>query len=111
VPVIDQFNWHFPGGPVSGTRCDVAIGHREVALPLGIAGVGFRQPLADGEVGLIGFERAYKLALRLLNLGDPVVAHREIALPARVAGAGFCQPNESGEAVPIGFQPAGKVAL
>ena len=80
-------------------------------LPAGVAGIGLRQPLGDGEAVAIGLQRSRKVALRHLHVADLVVRHRQIALPAGVAGIGLRQPLPDGEAVAIGFQRSRKVAL
>ncbi len=41
---------------------ELAKAHREIALPAGIAGIGFREALGNGEAILIGFQRAGKIA-------------------------------------------------
>jgi fructose/tagatose bisphosphate aldolase len=43
------------------------LAHREIALPAGIVGVGFGQPLHNGEAVGIGFERGFKIALRHMH--------------------------------------------
>ena len=89
---------------------EVGKADREIVRPDRVVGAGFRQPLGNDEIGLIGFQRAGKVALRNLHVADPVVAHRQIALPARIAWLGFRQPLSEGEAVGIGFQRAGNVS-
>ena len=55
-------------------------------LPAGIAGIGVRQPLYDGEAVAVGLKRAGKVALRHQRVADFHVRNREIELPARVGG-------------------------
>jgi hypothetical protein len=57
----------------------------------GIARIGLRQRLQDGEAVAIGFQRSCKVTLRLLHVADPSVRHRQIILPAGVARIGLRQ--------------------
>src|SRR5262245_1109102 len=52
---------------------ELCVADREIALPAGIAGVGFGQTLCNGEAVGIGFERGGKIALRLLHTADRLV--------------------------------------
>src|SRR5262249_61592296 len=72
---------------------------RMTALPARIAGIGFRQPLIDGEAVAVRCERARKVALCLLHTADLPVAHRRTELPARITGIRFRHPIRDGSAV------------
>ena len=52
---------------------DLVVRYRQVALPSGVAGVGLRQALPDGETRLIGGQRGGQSALRHLHVADLVV--------------------------------------
>jgi hypothetical protein len=84
---------------------------REIALPLRVGGVGFREALDDGAAVLVGFQRPGKINLCLLHVANLSVGVREITLPARIPGVGFRQPLGDGEAVLVGFQRGGKIVL
>ena len=71
---------------------DLVVQHRQIALPVGVAGIGLRQPLHDGEAVAVGLQRTRKVTLRHLHVADLVVQHRQIVLPAGVAGIGLRQP-------------------
>ena len=58
----------------------------EVALPLGVAGVGGGELVGDVLGGGVGLERAWQVALGLAHVAEPVPADREVALPLGVAG-------------------------
>ena len=45
----------------------LGIADCKVALPAGVAEIGLRQPLSDGEAVAVGLERAGKVALRHLH--------------------------------------------
>ena len=77
----------------------------------GIAGIGFRQPVGNGETVAVGLERAGKIPPELLHVADLDVRHQQIALPTGIAGIGFRQPVGNGEIVAIGRERARKVAL
>jgi hypothetical protein len=59
---------------------------RQIALPAGVAGIGFRQPVNDGETVLVRRECRRKVTLRLLHVADLVQRHRQIVLRGGVAG-------------------------
>jgi hypothetical protein len=59
----------------------LALGHRQVALPTGIAQVLLGQPPADGEVLGVCCLRRRQLALGLQHVAHPAVGHRKVALP------------------------------
>ena len=68
---------------------DLAVRHRQIALPAGVAGIGLSPAGRDGEAVAVGLERAGKVALRHLHVADLVVRHRQIALVVgalRIAG-------------------------
>jgi hypothetical protein len=64
---------------------------RKVALPAGVARVGFGQMLGNRERGLVAGQRRRQIVLRLLHVADLVVRDRQVALPAGVARVGFGQ--------------------
>jgi len=72
---------------------ELSVRDREVALPDGIARVGFRQTLGNRQRGLIAGERRHQVALRHLHIADLVVRDREIALPAGIARVRFRQTS------------------
>ena len=54
-------------GLVSGLlkyKPDLLVGHRQIALPAGVAGIGPGEPLGDGEAVLVGLQRLRQVALR-----------------------------------------------
>ena len=65
---------------------DLVVRHRQIALPAGVAGIGLRQPLSDGEAVAVGLERAGKVALRHLHIANLLVRHRQLALEVRASG-------------------------
>ena len=71
---------------------DPIVRDREVALPPGIASIGFGQPLTDRERGLVAGQRRRQVALRHLHVADLIVRDREVALPPGIARIGFGQP-------------------
>src|SRR5271170_4183624 len=77
------------------------VAYRKIALPAGVAGIGFRQSAGNREVVAVGFEPTGKVALRHLHIADLLVPNRQIALPAGVAGIGFRQLLGYGEAVAV----------
>jgi hypothetical protein len=89
-PTPMRNGWRVTRTMPSGGRhaANIVVADREIALPLGIAGVGFGQALGNGEAVGIGFQRGFEIALRDLHAADIVVADREIALPARIAYPG-----------------------
>jgi hypothetical protein len=68
---------------------NLIVGHREIALPARIAGVGFRVAGDNVSFGLVGLQRGAEIPLLHLNVADPFVADPEIILPFGIAGAGF----------------------
>ena len=72
-----------------------------ITLPAGVAGIGFRQPVGNGEIGAIGRECAGKIALMLLRGANLVVRNRQIALPAGIAGIGLRQQVSDVQSVPV----------
>jgi hypothetical protein len=89
------------------TSADAAKRRRQSALPAGVAGIGLRQTLGDGEAVAAGLERAGKGALRRLHVANFLIKRRQIALPAGVAGivaaasASHTLPTFSNAALPI----------
>jgi hypothetical protein len=81
------------------------------ALPAGVAGVGFRQPVDDLEALAKRLQRAGEVGLLPLHVANLDMRNIEIALPSRVAGIGFPQPVSDREALTIGGQRPGEVAL
>jgi hypothetical protein len=73
----------------------------EVALGLGVAGVGLRQPLRDGQIvpvelfGLLGVPDGPA------QVPELVVGDAQVALGFGVAGVGLRQPLRDGQAVPV----------
>ena len=63
----------------------------EVALPLGVVGVGLGQAFGDGEGGLEGVERVGELALGHEHVADLAMRDGEVALPLGVVGVGLGQ--------------------
>jgi hypothetical protein len=55
---------------------DPFVTDAKIKLPLGVARIGFRQPLCNGEAIAVGLERAGEIALRDLHVADLVVGHR-----------------------------------
>ena len=49
---------------------DPVVRHRQVALPVRIAGIGLCQAVGDGEIRLIGGQRSGQIALRHLHVAD-----------------------------------------
>ena len=60
---------------------DALVHDREIALPLRVPGIGFREAFGYGEAVIIGSQRGFKIALRLLHDAELVIGHGEIALP------------------------------
>ena len=65
------------------------IGHRQIALPSGIAGIGLGETVSDREAVAVVFERLGQIALRLEHAAYLVIGHRQIALPSGIAGIGL----------------------
>ena len=65
--------------------------------------VGLRQPLGNRQRRVEALQCLSQLALRHLNVADPVVRHRQIALPSRTGRVG---PNQ-----PLGNRPRRAEAL
>ena len=71
---------------------DLAVGHREIALPARIAGVGLGQALPNGEAVAEGFQRLRRDCPAPTSTSPTLlVGDREIALPAGIAGVGLGQ--------------------
>ena len=70
---------------------DLVVGDGEIALPVGIAGVGLGQAVGDGEAVPVGFQRLGEIALRRQHVADLLVGDGEIALPAGIGGVGLGQ--------------------
>src|SRR5262249_40576000 len=65
-------------------ECDCKFGVRvsDITLPLGVAGIGLRQPLSDGEAVTIGFQRPRKVAFRFQCATNADLEVRKITLPS-----------------------------
>jgi hypothetical protein len=70
---------------------DLVMRGRQVALPPGIARVGFGQTLSNCVRRLVARQRRRQIALRLPHVTDPVVRDRQVVLPPGIARVGFGQ--------------------
>ena len=87
-----------PAAPVHSR--ELGIAHREIALPARIAEVGFREALGNGEVGLIGFQRAREIALRLRDrkIANIVQTSPDLAATGNI---GCIAQIASGTSIPV----------
>ena len=89
---------------------NLLVGHRQIALPVGVAGIGLRQPLSDGEAVAVGLERAARSPCATCT--SPIRRTTPTdRVAGGVAGIGLRQPLGDGEIVAVGLERAGKVAL
>src|SRR5262249_23548865 len=89
---------------------DLSVGHREVALPVGVVGLGFRQPNDYVVPRFVRFKRTCQVPLREKNIADPFIADAKIKLPAGIAGVPLGQPVGDRRCVPIDGKRRTKIA-
>ena len=68
------------------------VRHRQIVLPVAIAGIGLRTAFHDGEARRIRGQGGRQLALRHLQAANSIVRARQIALPVGIAGV---QPRQA----------------
>jgi hypothetical protein len=77
------------------------MGHRQAALPAGIARVLLGQPPADGEVLGVCCLRRHQLALGLQHVAHLGMGRRQLALPTGIAGVLLGQPPADGKVLGV----------
>ena len=88
-----------------------SVTHRKVALPAGISGIGFGEPVGNGEGGLVAVERGREVALFDEHVADVAMRDTELALSAGISWVGFGQLVSDCKPVAQGFQRFRQIPL
>ena len=80
-------------------------------MPLAVAGIAGGELPGDGEAVAVAGDCGGGVALRRLDVADPVIADRQVALPLAVAGIAGGELPGDGEAVAVAGERGGGVAL